>query len=379
MFLVVAAVSCSRVDRADHGSAAPSTESSSLKLQADGGSQSGATNPLPPPKNESQTNIDKGLAHLIALQLPEGGWKNDVGMKIGEGYVPEQRGISHVGVSALCLMALMANGHTPQSGAYKPNVEKGLEYICSLAGRSGYINANSTRMRSHALATQCLAIAASCGGSKKCREVLTKAVNYIVEVQVKDQENIPGGWRYEPRQHDADILNVTHQILALDQAIQVGAKVPPETMELAGKYIAKCYSATEQVFTYQCVFRYDRSSFCTNAAGTLAYLLTRTDGTTNVDLAAMVNVLTTQRPDRVEGFEANKCNFGYWIGQYFASCALKRYLAEDTVAWDTWRKVNHSRLPLLQQPNGAWIDEIGSFDPKTNAYATAMACLVLSQ
>ena len=32
----------------------------------------------------------------------------------------------------------------------------------------------------------------------------------------------------------------------------------------------------------------------------------------------------------------------------------------------------------MQQSNGAWIDEVGGFNKDKNAYATGMACLILS-
>jgi hypothetical protein len=42
-----------------------------------------------------------------------------------------------------------------------------------------------------------------------------------------------------------------------------------------------------------------------------------------------------------------------------------------------WNRMNREHFLAMQHDNGAWTDEIGGWDAENNAYATAMACLVL--
>ena len=80
---------------------------------------------------------------------------------------------------------------------------------------------------------------------KEVRQKLDLAVRLIVDTQ-----NSQGGWRYEPRRHDADISVTVCQVMALRAAHNAGVFVPSDTITRAVEYVKRCQNP-DGGFMYQ--------------------------------------------------------------------------------------------------------------------------------
>ncbi len=80
---------------------------------------------------EISKTVDKGLAWLAAHQLEGGGWgQGDEAAGMGHG-MDGLRDTANVADSSMALLAFIRAGHTPNKGAHRDTVQKGLEYVLS--------------------------------------------------------------------------------------------------------------------------------------------------------------------------------------------------------------------------------------------------------
>lgn len=342
--------------------------------------------------------VDEGLAHLASIQNNDGSWSNDVGNKLGERYDrnPDGLGKPHLGVTAIAGMAFIASGHTPNRGEYRRNVAAGLAFIMSNIDRdTGWITRHDTRMYSHAFCAMFLAEVYGQTRDPVVLSSLRNAIRFIVQSQNKE-----GAWRYVPNQHDSDMSICVCQLQALRAASNVGVDVPDKAIESARDYVRQSYNdaryryGTRGTFSYQ-VDNDTRSTFSLTAAGVVAlqslgeydsHRFVTSEGEERIlDLNASIRYIKASRPDseRVSSFlmpqTSNRlCNYGFWYGHYYAAQAMHQYQYTSKRTWEEWNEMNRDHFLKLQHSNGAWTDEIGGWDPETNAFATAMACLVLS-
>jgi hypothetical protein len=78
------------------------------------------------------------------------------------------------------------------------------------------------------------------------RPALERAIKLIIQTQ-----NNQGGWRYQPRQSDADISVTVLQATALRVAKNNGIDVPQRTLERAASYVRACFDERSGGFYYQ--------------------------------------------------------------------------------------------------------------------------------
>ncbi|NUQ33699.1 MAG: hypothetical protein HUU29_01985 [Planctomycetaceae bacterium] len=363
--------------------------------------------PAPTPDDlKVRAAVDRGLAFIVSLQQPDGCWRNDAGQKIGEGYVRNELDVPHIGVTALCCMALVAGGNAPDQGRYASNVRLGLDFLIQNQDRSGQIKVLGSRMYDHAFATLFLAEIFGMTRDSRIKKALQEATAFIVRNQVgvtikpdgggpedgnqadpeRDKARTGdnwGGWRYEPKQLDADMSITVCQLQALRAARNVGIAVPKVSIEAAREYVVGNYNDDDGSFAYQPQFRYNRVSFALSAAGIVALQSagrydSYRDGDRLIDLRKALNYLHQQRPDQASNFQPRNCAFGFWYGHYYAAQAVHQYKEVNPKMWQVWNDKNRRHFLAMQRGNGSWIDEIGTWDEKRNAYATAMACLILS-
>lgn len=360
----------------------------------DSGDDAAVPDPRPSPADlEVQRVVEKGLAHLARIQNNDGSWSNDVGNKLGTAYQRNIDGIGkpHLGVTAICCMAFMAAGHTPDRGEYHRNVAAGLAFVLSNIDRdTGWISSFGTRMYSHAF---CAMFLAEVYGQTRDPVVLSNlrnAVRFIV-----DSQNRQGAWRYVPNQHDSDMSICVCQLQALRAAANVGVLVPKNAIEDAKDYVRRSYNhyANPGSFKYQTDWD-DRSTFALTAAGVVGlqslgeydtHTYTITEGgrtyTAKLDLSKSISYIAGNRPDKSASWlvpGTRVCDYGFWYGHYYAAQAMYQYQFVSKRTWDEWNRQNREHFVKLQHNNGAWTDEIGGFDPAKNAFATAMACLILN-
>lgn len=203
---------------------------------------------------ELERAIEKGLAYLAAKQNNDGSFSTD------------RYGGGHVGVTAICGLAFLANGQLPGRGEYGHVVEKCLEYILAHAQESGLLASEHVShgpMYGHGFATLFLGELYGATQDEDLRDALVKAVRLIVKSQ-----SAQGGWRYQPLPYDADISVTICQVKALRSARGAGINVPKETIERAIQYVKDCQSDGDGGFRY--MIGGGSSAFPRSAAGVAA-------------------------------------------------------------------------------------------------------------
>ena len=157
----------------------------------------------------------------------------------------------NVAVSGLSAMAFLARGHVPGSGPDGERVERALANIISEQSEDGSILGRGGRMYGHGICSLLLAEAAGMSKNERVMAALRKACDLILRAQAEPKSpQHTGGWRYEPRSHDADISVTGWQLLALRAARDCGVKIPGEAIESAVGFVKRC-AAREGGFAYQ--------------------------------------------------------------------------------------------------------------------------------
>jgi hypothetical protein len=294
-----------------------------------------------------EVSIARALEYLKGLQNADGSF--------GRG-----RYGRHVGITGLCALAFMADGHLPGRGKYGDAVKKALDFVVEHATETGLLAAESTHgpMYGHGFAALFLGeIYGMSPDDDRTRDALTRAVQLIVNSQ-----NDEGGWRYNPVPYDADISVTICQVMALRSARNAGIKVPKETIETAIRYVKECQNADGG-------FRYMKdtggSAWPRTAAGiaSLFYAGIYKDEVIDRGLDYLVqNAMPTGN-----GGPLGQAH--YFYGHYYAVQAM--YLAGGD-RWSKWWPAIRGELLARQETNGGWNDHQAG-----EAYGTAMALIIL--
>lgn len=171
--------------------------------------------------------VERGLAFLRAQTGPDGA--------LGE----QQR----TALTALALLAHVANGVTPTDPVAGPWAQRALERVLAGQDLDGYFGRlDGSRMYGHGIATLLLAeIAGSLGDEpreRRVREALVRAVDVIVRAQrVAKEPASRGGWRYNPTDANADLSLSGWQLLALHACRQIGMPVPEESLRDGAAFV----------------------------------------------------------------------------------------------------------------------------------------------
>ena len=163
----------------------------------------------------SEQAANLGLIWLANNQGKEGNWET-----------------KDLGLVSLGALAFLSAGNTPETGKYRENVRRALDYVLANAKPSGMLNITGNRrdMYNHGLATFVLTQAYGMSNDKRLGRTLRKAVKLIIDVQCKD-----GGWDYkgirQARGHDLSLAVM--QAKALRGSMDIGIHIPRETIALA--------------------------------------------------------------------------------------------------------------------------------------------------
>jgi len=303
-------------------------------------------NPL---ANEISPELDaavrRGLEFLRRQQDPDGSF--------GRG-----RYGKHVGITALCAIAFMADGSVPGRGPYGEEVARALEFVLTHATDAGLLAAETSHgpMYGHGFATLFLGeIYGMNPEDRRVREALVKAVDIIVGSQ-----NQEGGWRYNPLPDDADVSVTICQIMALRSARNAGIKVPKATIDRAVAYVRDCQNPDGG-------FRYmgtpGSSAWPRTAAGVASLFYAGIYEDDSID-RGLDYLIRTALPGRPRGTQAHR-----FYGHYYAVQAM--YLAGGEY-WATWWPAVQAELLGEQGADGGWSGHYAG-----GAYATAMSLIVL--
>jgi prenyltransferase beta subunit len=295
--------------------------------------------------------IDRGLRNLVRTQNDDGSFGR---------YGAYQH---NVGVAALGGMALMASGSHPDRGAYGTQVTRAVDFILANARPDGFIispgqNASHGPMYGHGFATLFLAeVYGSSPRDKDVRRALKNAVELIVKCQNDD-----GGWRYQPRQFEADISVTVCQIMALRAARNAGIAVPRETVDRCTKYVKRCQNPNGG-FRYRLASRAE-SEFPRSAASIVALNTAGIyDGPEIQRALSYVNSFVPR------GRGVRYPTHYYYYGHYYAAQAMWQAGGDH---WMRWYPAIRDQLMASQEADGAWRDRNIS-----DAYSSAMSLLIL--
>ena len=204
---------------------------------------------------QTYETIEAGLSYLGRQQNPDGSF--------GRG--PYSR---NVAVCSLAAMAFMANGSMPGRGPFGSEINRTLAYILNSTRDSGFVIASGYAshgpMYGHGFATLFLAEVYGMVPDPAVGNKLRAAVKLIINTQ-----NEEGGWRYEPRRHDADISVTIAQVMALRAARNAGIYVPNQTIDRCIDYVKRSQNP-DGGFMYQ-LSQPGESRFPRSAAGVVAF------------------------------------------------------------------------------------------------------------
>jgi hypothetical protein len=173
--------------------------------------------------------MERGIAWLAQQQGGNGAWST--GRE------------SSSAITALAVMALLANGHTPTDGPYAKQVQAGINYVLKGQQPNGLFRANDNQsgMYDQGICTLMLCEAHGVAAPTQrtaIRTALALALHAIMNAQAR-QGRAQGGWRYSPQPSDADISVTGWQLMALRAAANQGAAIPPEVLTKAVSYIKR--------------------------------------------------------------------------------------------------------------------------------------------
>ena len=316
---------------------------------------------------QTEKAVALGLEWLERNQLSDGSWSL-VSPFSGPG-TSENRPAA----TAMALMAFMGAGNTHQTGAYQPNVYRGLNYLLRLQDEEGYFAAKSAgiqRTYSQAQATIALCELYGMSGDSKLREPAERAVGWALRAQ--DQG---GGWRYEPRQ-TGDTSVTGWYVMALISARMAGLDVPSDRLDLIHQFLdtvqrkdgVRGPNPDGDQYAYQAP---SQPKISMTAEGMLCrmYLGWKTDDPRITEGCG--KVLGEPMVTGVQGRD-----YYYW---YYATNALHHAGGAN---WRKWNDVMKEALPELQirtgKERGSWPPE---GDPHGSAggrlYATVLSILCL--
>jgi len=318
--------------------------------------------------------VERGLRWLAVRQQDAGCWTGDVGHKQGDSYAlldsarrQSLDGEGHVGVTAICGLAFLANGHVPGRGPCARVLDDTIDYLLSNQGDFGYLHQSESRMYSHAFAT--LFLSQVRGMTRQRSEQVDRALRSAVGFLEKTQ-NHHGAWRYTPFTVEADLSVTVCQVQALRAARNAGIHVSSDCIDRVIDYVRDSRIPAgryEGAFFYKIHGRsaFTKTSFTINAAA-----ITALHSAGVYDEAEYGGGLRFVEENYHDVSRQYPHHFYYWYGNYYAAQALHMTGGQR---WDRyWDRLSEDLLSR-QRSDGSWHNSVGPGD----VFSTAMACLLL--
>ncbi len=304
---------------------------------------------------QSEAAVNRGLAYLASHQDADGHWG--------------PRG--DVAITGLCTMAFMAAGHQPGRGRYGLVLNQAVDYLADSVQMSGQFGAPGLihgrgpagpAMYGHGFALLALAEAYGMTRRHDLKPKLTAALKLIEDTQNQNGSvRLDGGWRYDPRQGDADLSVTVVQVLALRGCRNAGLQVTQSTIDRAVDYMRRSANA-DGGFSYQ--IGQNQSNLARTGAGVLSLMMAG-----QRDSRECQNGLSyLQRRMHELPYQEY---FHYAI--YYVTQAT--YQAGGDY-WREWYPMIRDVLVRSQEADGSWARYINTQDTGPS-YGTAMSVLVL--
>ena len=312
---------------------------------------------------QSEQSVQRGLEYLATHQQPDGHWASG-------GYRNE------VAISGLALMAFLAAGYQPGRGKFGLVMNECVDYLVNNTHMDGYYGAPGLvrasggagpAMYGHGFATLALSEVYGMTGRKDLKEKLQAAIKLIEDTQTQNGDpRYDGGWRYEPRQGDADLSVTVVQVLALRGAKNAGIKVAQPTIDRAVAYMKRCANAYDGGFNYQVGQR--SSGPARTGAGVLSLMMAG-----ERDSQECQNGLAYLQANPLNRNNEWPYREHFYYAIYYVTQAM--YQAGGAY-WRAWYPNIRDRLVSSQDSDGGWSRNTG-YSEAGPEYATAMSVLVL--
>ncbi len=333
---------------------------------------------------ETEAAVAAGLAYLAKLQSPKGQWGSTDDYDDKYGHVA-------VGKTALCMLAFLGAGHTPESRTqYSHVTERAVDFLLGTqeadSGHFGYSTSYS-----HGITTYALAETYALTKDSRLRRPLQRAVAWILENQshVRDSRMF-GGWAYYyPDGHTYDRWPRTSitawQVMALESARLGGLTVPDKAFEDAASFLRAAHRRDRGVLLYNHDPDRLRSTYWTLPGSTPAGLFALSLLGENIESSTYSSVnewILERAPNgyRNRGQDSfvhqATGNLYFW---YYGTLALFR---QGGTAWDAWNRRLQDTLLPSQERDGSWTPistyaDYAGDDRNDRAYTTAMCVLTL--
>ena len=325
--------------------------------------------------------IDHALSWLISEQQPDGSFPT------------LERG--QPGVTALCVLAFMAHGHTASEGKYGSQLSRATDYIIATQKQSGLITllgpegpqitadvANEIgepAAYNHAIASLALSEMFGMSSSRRAsqlKEVIHKSLIASLQMQrwPKDLSVDRGGWRYvtDDGPNDSDLSITGWQLMFLRSARNAGFDVPQQPIDNAVQYVRRTFNPEQGTFGYVISSSNPYYSRGMTGAGILALAHAGHHNSTEARRAGQwmlehsfsdYNTSGHSSTDRYHYSLFNACQGMYQLGGSY---------------WEKFFPGVVSTMLAHQNPNGSWDAESFSRDkPFGNSYTTALVVLAL--
>jgi hypothetical protein len=313
--------------------------------------------------------VEAGLAWLAAHQERDGRWNpGRWGAGIETRVAGEDRGgagmHADTGISALAILAFLANGETHLEGKYRKNVQHGLEFLLRSQAADGNLAGDArfcAQMYCHGMASLALSEALALTGDVRIQPYVQRAVDYIVVAQHKTS----GGWRYQPGDK-GDMSQFGWQVMALASAELAGITVPQKTHDGMRHFLGLCQQGAHGGLAgYRPGLPPSRPMTAEAMASRFFLQLTPSPA----QIAEATDYLLDELP------QSGVANYYYW---YYGTLTMFQVQGQ---AWEQWNQAMQYELTRRQRTDGHLA---GSWDPDSvwgsyggRVYSTALATLCL--
>ena len=331
-------------------------------------------------------SVERALTWLASQQRPDGSFPT------------QKRG--QPGVTGLCMLAFLSQGHLPGEGEYGDQLKRSMDYIISCQKRNGVLAAVApngeklsravehstgyTLVYNHAIAGLVLSECYGMVGaeqSKQIEPVIVKALDVTCQMQDfhKDKKADEGGWRYldDYDNVDSDLSITGWQLMFMRSAKNAGFDVEAGRITRAVEYVRRCFLKKQGTFTYKDKNK-ARISRAMAGAGILALAHSGLHETPEAQRAGNWILKSGfhdyNEPGRVRNIVVDKDRYHYGL----LTCSLAMY----QLGGRHWREYFPSTARVLmenQNKDGSWQPEKRHADASFgNAYTTAIGVLTLS-
>ena len=335
-----------------------------------------AESPFGVQEQKIDDSVNQALKWLVKQQLRNGS------------FGPDQN--AEPAITSLCLLALLAMGHTQTDEQYGAAIDKGTAFVLSCQKRSGLIvhllpgPAHKDSRPSHtAIYTHAISGLLLCElygmvevtRTAEMRQVIRQALDYTRTTQL-DSKVSPadiGGWRYiYPTSPSSDLSVTCWQLLFLRSAKSAGFEVPSQWIEEAKEYVARCFSESTGAFRYASHGATHEVPYrAMTGAGILSLSLA---GTHNTSMARSAGNWLLEQPFRVYKEELGSFhNFHY--SAFYCSQAMFQL---GKPYWSRFYPILVETLLRHQHSDGRWTVDASGDKRFGDTFRTALAVLALS-